>query len=228
MFEKILNFLATKEVYSETEVYYTPTLAGNIALFVLVALLFIAIAAFSGSQKKMQVKQLVFSAMAVALGVITSTFMKLADLPYGGSITFFSMLFICFIGFLFGTRAGITAGIAYGFMNLIIDPVIMHPIQLLMDYPIAFGCLGLTGVFAKSKYGLIKGYVLGVFGRYVCHVITGFIFFAMYAPEGMNALVYSLGYNATYIVPEAIITIAILFVPVVQNGLKEVRKMAAE
>lgn len=228
MFEKILEFLATKEIYSETEVYYTPTLAGNITLFVVAALLCLAMAVFSGSQKKMKVKQLVFSAMAVALAVVTSTFMKFAHLPYGGSITFFSMLFISLIGYLYGTKAGITAGIAYGFINLIINPVIMHPVQLLLDYPIAFGCLGLAGVFSKSKFSLMKGYILSVTGRYICHVITGVIFFYMYAPKNMNTLVYSLGYNASYIVPEAVLTIVVLFIPVVQQGLTEVRKMAAE
>ena len=228
MFQSILQFLVTKEVYSETEIYYTPTLAGNISLFLLAAILCIAMAAFSGTQKKMQVKQLVFSSMAVALAVVTSTFMKFAHLPYGGSITFFSMLFICLIGYLYGTKAGITAGIAYGFINLIIDPVIMHPVQLLLDYPIAFGCLGLTGVFTRSKFGLIKGYLLGVFGRYVCHVITGVIFFNIYAPENMNSVVYSIGYNVSYILPEAVLTIIILFIPVVQHGLLEVRKMATE
>ncbi|HWT73783.1 MAG TPA: energy-coupled thiamine transporter ThiT [Mobilitalea sp.] len=227
MFQKILEFLATKEVYSETEVYYTPTLAGNIALFVLVLLFFVAMAAFTGKQKKIKVKQLVFSAMAITLAAVTS-FIKFAQLPYGGSITFFSMLFICFIGYLYGTRAGILAGIAYGFINLILGPVILHPVQLLLDYPIAFGCLGLAGVFSKSKSGILKGYALGVFGRYVCHVLTGYLFFYMYAPKGMNAFVYSLGYNATYILPEAIVTILILAIPPIQMALNEVKRMAAE
>lgn len=228
MFQKVLEFLTTKEVYSEVEVYYKPTLAGNIALFLIIVVLFIAMAAFTGSKKKIQVKQLAFSAMAVTLAVVTSTFMKFAQLPYGGSITFFSMLFICIIGYLYGTKAGIITGIAYGFLNLILGPTILHPIQLLLDYPIAFGCLGLAGVFSKSKFGLLKGYILGVFGRYICHVLTGYIFFSMYAPEGMHPMIYSMGYNATYIVPEAIATILILLIPAVQNGLKEVKRMAVE
>ncbi len=227
MFQKVLEFLTTKEIYSEVEVYYTPTVAGNIVLFLVVALLFLAMAAFSGSNKKFQVKPLAFSGMAVTLAVITS-FIKFAKLPYGGSITLFSMLFICLIGYLYGTKAGIITGIAYGFLNLILDPTIMHPIQLLLDYPIAFGCLGLAGAFQNSKLGIVKGYILGVFGRYLCHVLSGFIFFAMYTPEGWNPMIYSLGYNATYILPEAIITILLLFIPVVRNGLNEVKRMAIE
>jgi thiamine transporter len=227
MFQKVLDFLTTKEVYSEVETYYTPTLAGNIVLFLIIVLLFIAMAAFTGSQKKFDVKQLAFSAMAVTLAVVTS-FIKFAQLPYGGSITLFSMFFICLIGYLYGTKAGILTGIAFGFMQLILGPTILHPVQLLLDYPIAFGCLGLTGVFSNAKFGILKGYLLGVLGRYICHVLTGYIFFRMYAPEGMQPMIYSLGYNATYIVPEMLATIVLLLIPAVQNGLKEVKRMTVE
>jgi thiamine transporter len=227
MFQKVLDFLTTKEVYSEVETYYTPTVAGNIVLFLIIVLLFIAMAAFTGNQKKFEVKQLAFSAMAITLAVVTS-FIKFARLPYGGSITLFSMFFICLIGYLYGVKAGVLTGIAYGFLQLILEPTILHPIQLLMDYPIAFGCLGLTGAFSNSRQGILKGYILGVFGRYVCHVLTGYIFFSMYAPEGMNPMIYSLGYNATYIVPEMIATIALLLIPTVQNGFKEVKRMTVE
>lgn len=227
MFQKVLEFLATKEVYSETEVYYTPTLAGNIVLFLVIALLFLAMAAFAGKQKKLQVKQLAFSAMAVTLAVVTS-FIRFAQLPYGGSITLFSMLFISLIGYLYGTKTGIITGIAYGFINLIIGPTIIHPVQLLLDYPIAFGCLGLAGVFSNSKFGIVKGYALGVLGRYLCHVISGYVFFAMYTPEGLNPMIYSLGYNATYIVPEAVVTVALLFIPTIRKALIEVKRMATE
>ncbi len=227
MFQKVVDFLFTKEVYSDVETYYTPTLAANILLFVLIAVLLIAMAVFSGSQRKLQVKQLTFAAMAVTLGVVTS-FIKFAHLPFGGSITLFSMFFICLIGYMYGTKVGILTGIAYGFLQLIIDPMIMHPVQMLLDYPLAFGCLGITGVFSKAKNGLLKGYVLGVFGRYVCHVISGIVFFSMYTPEGMNNIVYSIGYNATYILPEAIATVILLLVPAIQKGLLEVKRMAVQ
>ncbi len=225
MLQKVLDFLFTKEVYSEIETYYTPTLAANILLFVLIAVLLIAMAAFSGSQRNVQVKQLTFSAMAVTLGIVTS-FIKFAHLPFGGSITLFSMFFVCLIGYMYGTKAGIMTGIAYGLLQLIVDPMIMHPVQVLLDYPLAFGFLGATGVFSKAKNGLLKGYVFGVFGRYLCHVISGVIFFWMYAPEGMNTVVYSFGYNATYILPETIATVALLLVPAIQRGLLEVKRMA--
>lgn len=227
MLQNVLDFLFTKEVYSEVETYYTPTATANVLLFVLIAALLIAMAVFSGFKRKIQVKQLTFSAMAVTLAVVTSL-IKFAHLPFGGSITLFSMFFICLIGYMYGLRVGVLTGIAYGFLQLIIDPVIMHPVQVLLDYPIAFGFLGMTGVFSKAKNGLLKGYILGVFGRYICHVLSGIIFFAMYTPEGVNPIVYALGYNATYILPEAIATVALLLVPVIQKGLLEVRRMALQ
>ncbi len=224
MFQKVFDFFIMT-VVTDGSSSYDLTLAGNLALLFIVALLFVVMAAFAGYKNKARVKQLAFSAMAVSLAVVTS-FIKLPSLPFGGSVTLFSMFFICLIGYLYGTKSGIITGIAYGFINLIIQPYLYHPVQVLLDFPIAFGCLGLSGVFADSKYGIVKGYILGVFGRYICHVISGYVFFASYAPKGMNPMIYTLGYNATYIVPEMIITI--LFLPFFQVALKQVRKMAID
>lgn len=224
MFQKVFDFFV---YYDEKAGSFNPTTAGNIALFIVVALLLLAMAVFSGYKTKTRVKQLAFSAMAVTLAVVTSTF-PIVKFPFGGSITIFSMFFICFVGYLYGTKAGIITGIAYGLINLITGPFVIHPVQLLLDYPIAFAGLGLAGVFSKSKYGLIKGYLLGVFGRYICHVLSGFIFFASYAPKGMHPLIYSLTYNIGYLGPEALVTVIFLLIPPVRNALIQVKKMAAE
>jgi thiamine transporter len=110
---------------------------------------------------------------------------------------------------------------------LILGPYVIGPIQLLLDYPLAFGSLGLAGAFSNSKYGIIKGYLLGVAGRYLCHIISGVVYFAEFAGD-QNPIVYSVIYNATYIVPEAIAAILILSIPAVRNALSEVKKMANE
>lgn len=197
---------------------------GIYILFVALVIALLAIVFVSQKKsKKIQTKQLVFASVSMALAVVTS-FIKFIDLPYGGSATLFSMFFICFIGYLYGTKIGLLTGIAYGFLQLVIDPSVYYPVQLLLDYPVAFGCLGLSGVFNKSKHGLIKGYVLGVFGRYVAHVISGCIFFLDYTKQ--NPIIYAIGYNAAYIVPEAIVTIIILLIPAFANGLREVKRMA--
>lgn len=212
--------------YSAEDYEYLLTPAGYIALTVILAAILLSILAFGKKEKAgTNTKQLAFCAVAMALGVITS-FIKFGSLPFGGSITLFSMFFVALIGYLYGPSVGITTGIAYGILQLIIEPYIYHPLQVLLDYPLAFGMLGLSGFFAEKKHGLIAGYTLGVFGRYLCHVISGYIFFAEYAPEGMNPLIYTLSYNCTYIVPELIATIVILLVPAVMKGLDRVKSMA--
>lgn len=137
----------------------------------------------------------------------------------------FSMLFIVLIGYLFGPKAGITSALAYGMLQFVIDPVFYSIPQMIVDYPLAFGALGLAGIFANKKHGLIWGYITGVIGRYIFAVISGVIFFAHYAPEGTPALVYSLGYNATYLVPEAAITLILLALPPVSKGIAQIKKM---
>jgi thiamine transporter len=223
MFKKLFDFFITSDV--EAGSYY-PTTAGNIALLIIIALLFAAILAMGGGKKRLSAKQLAFSAVAMTLAVITSIF-TVFDLPFGGSITLFRMFFICFIGYLYGTKVGIITGIAYGILDFFLKPFAITLIQPLLDYPIAFGCLGLSGVFSNSKYGIIKGYILGVAGRFICHVLTGIIYFYEYA-EGQNVVIYSLTYNASYIVPEAVLTILILLIPAVRQGLGLVKKMAME
>src|SRR5699024_3956789 len=107
-------------------------------------ILIILIISMSGnSTKKISTKQLVFSSMSLALATVTS-FIKFASLPFGGSITLFSMFFICFIGYLYGPKIGLMTGVAYGILQLITGPYIYHPLQILLDYPLAFGALGLS------------------------------------------------------------------------------------
>ncbi len=202
-----------------------PTTAGYAALAVLILLL-LAMLFFLGRKqagKHLKTKELAFSAVAMGLAFVTS-FIQFGSLPFGGSITLFSMFFICFIGYLYGPRVGLVTGFAYGLLQLIVDPMIYYPIQVLLDYPLAFGMLGLSGVFCKKKYGLMWGYLLGVFGRYVCHVISGYVFFREWATG--NPILYTLSYNATYLVPEAIATILIVCIPVCRKAFAEVKRMA--
>lgn len=225
------------------ETTYVPTMLGNVLLaVVLIALLCSAVvfarkyAAKQAAAKetapdtktkksRLTVKQLAFCAMAIALGTVLSN-IKLFDLPYGGSVTLLSMFVICLTGYLFGLGAGIMTGVAYGVLQLIIDPYVLYPMQLVVDYILAFGALGLSGLFTNAKVGLIKGYIAGVLGRYVFSVISGWIFFGEYAWEGWAPLPYSLAYNGSYIFAEAAITIVILAIPAVRNGMARIKAMA--
>lgn len=223
MYLGIMNFFASGNVDDG----YTLKAPSYILFIALVIALLAIVFVSQKESKKIQTKQLVFASVAMALAVVTS-FIKFVDLPYGGSATLFSMFFICFIGYLYGTKIGLLTGIAYGFLQLVINPSVYHPIQLLLDYPVAFGCLGLAGIFSKSKHGLVKGYLIGVIGRYIAHVISGYVFFKQFTPPEQDPIIYAVGYNATYILPEAIVTIIILLIPAFVNGLKEVKRMANE
>ena len=118
------------------------------------------------------------------------------------------------------------SGLAYGILQLIIDPYVLFPVQLVLDYFLAFGAFGLSGLFANAKAGLAKGYITGILGRYACTVLSGWIFFGSYAWEGWGALPYSIVYNAIYIFAEAAATLVILSVPAVRNGIGRIKAMA--
>lgn len=207
---------------------YQPTMAGFTALvIIMIAFLLLGCALF-GKKKVFDAKQLTFSAMAIALGVVTSM-LKLFDMPMGGSVTLLSMLFIVLIGYWYGFGAGITTAVAYGFLQLIIDPYIISVPQMLVDYIFAFGALGLSGLFCNSKHGLIKGYAAGVLGRYFFAFLSGWIFFGTYIPEDFpvqNSVVYSLAYNGAYLGAEALITLIVIALPPVSKALAHVKSFA--
>ena len=177
--------------------------------------------------QKITVKQLAFAAAAVALGTVLSN-IKIFHFLTGGSITLLSMLVISLPGYWFGPALGLLAGIAYGALQLIFDPYIIFPVQMITDYFLAFGALGLSGFFSRSKNGLLKGYIVAVLGRYFFSVLSGWLFFGEYAWDGWAALPYSLVYNGIYIFSEAAITIVLLLLPPVKNALSSVKKLATD
>ncbi|MFR6311909.1 energy-coupled thiamine transporter ThiT [Anaerofustis stercorihominis] len=203
---------------------YVLKTAGYIALTVLfIAVLSSAVFLSNKREKKSaNTKQLVFCAMIVALGTVAS-FLKVYEFPFGGTITLCSMLFVCLAGYFYGPSTGIITGCAYGILQLITQPFIVYPLQVIVDYIFAFSALGLSGLFYKAKNGLFKGYLLGVFGRYVFAVISGWIFFSEYAWQGWAALPYSLVYNGIYIAAEALLTVIIISVPSVKKGLERIK-----
>ncbi|MFT4006189.1 MAG: energy-coupled thiamine transporter ThiT [Lacrimispora sp.] len=214
--------------YSAENEEYLLKPAGYVLVIVLLAAVFFALNLLGRSasnSRKLQTRQLVYCAGAMALAMVTS-FIKFASLPFGGSITLFSMMFICLIGYIYGLKAGIMTGVAYGILQFIVEPYIYAPLQVLLDYPLAFGALGLSGLFGNKKHGLVIGYIVGVAGRYLCHVISGYVFFASYAPEGTNPMVYTLVYNATYILPELVLTIIVLYLPPVLSAIGQIKRQA--
>lgn len=221
-----MSLFATKLVDEYGGTTYNLTGLGYGALVALMLLLLILACYLTGDKAKFRTKHLVFAAAAMALAMITS-FLKLFEAPMGGSVTLFSMLFICCIGYWYGLRTGIMTGVAYGLLQLISDPYIISLPQMITDYLLAFGALGLSGIFCNKKNGLIKGYIVGVLGRYLFAFLSGLIFFGIYAEgSGMSAPVYSLAYNGSYLGCEAAITLIVLAIPAVNKAFAQVKEMA--
>ena len=223
-----MSVFARKIIDEEWGNYFELTGAGYGALVaVIVAVLLVGCMVSGGDGKrKISTRALVFSAMAMALAMVTSM-VKLIDMPMGGSVTLCSMFFVCLIGYIYGLRTGLMAAIAYGFLQLVVDPYIISIPQMFTDYIFGFGALGLSGIFSGKKNGMLIGYLAGALGRYFFTFLSGMIFFGSNgAAYHMSAPVYSLAYNGAYLVPEAVITVIIILMPPVNKALLKVKAMA--
>ena len=177
-------------------------------------------------KRSFSVKGLAVCGVCIALAFVLS-FIKLFSAPLGGSVTLCSMFFICIIGYLYGWKYSLTAALAYGILQFVQKPEIYAPLQVVIDYGLAFTALGLSGFFRQKKIGLYIGYLAGVTGRFIFSAISGYVFFAEYAPEGWNPLIYSIAYNASYIYIEAAITLAIMLLPPVGSAIERIKNQFA-
>ena len=169
----------------------------------------------SHSKTKWTVRMLSNAALSIALAFILS-FIRLYKMPQGGSITLASMLPIFLFSYAYGTAPGMLVGLCYGFLQWMQDGFYMvHPVEGVMDYLLAFAVLGLAGLGRKlpDKYSLPVGCVIGAVARAFCAILSGYIFFGSYAPEGQAPLVYSMIYNGLYLIPETLICVVISAFP---------------
>ncbi|HJB83586.1 MAG TPA: energy-coupled thiamine transporter ThiT [Candidatus Mediterraneibacter intestinavium] len=209
------------------------TTAGYAVCIVIGVALFIAALVFAGKvseKKRMGTKQLVFCAMAMALAFITS-YIKIFNMPWGGSVTLCSMLFIVLVGNWYGPKTGVLVGLVYGILQFIQEPYVLSFFQVCCDYILAFAALGVAGFFAKSKNGLIKGYIVAVIARGAFHALGGYLYWMDYMPENFpKALssVYPILYNYSYLLAEGVITVIIICIPAVAKGLNRVKRIALE
>lgn len=155
---------------------------------------------------RQRLRVLVESAVAIALAVVLHL-ITVWKMPQGGKVTAASMVPLLLIAIRWGPRAGIVTGILYGLVDYLLEPYFYHPVQFLLDYPLAFGLLGLAGFVPRWP---LLGTAVGMAGRFVCHLLSGVVFFASYAPEGMNPWLYSAVYNGTYLGPELVISLIVV------------------
>ena len=223
-----MSFFVKAVVDEWGDTTYVPTTAGLLILIAIIIIVLLLGVWIFGKNKKFSAKQLAFTALALALGTVTS-FIKVIHMPMGGSVTFFSMLFIALVGYWYGLGPGLMTGFAFGILQMVIDPYIISVPQMLIDYVFAFTALGLSGCFVNAKkFGLVKGYVLSVLGRYVFAVISGWVFFGMYAGDYgySSGFLYSLVYNILYLGIEGAITVIVLFLPPVRKAMEYVKRLA--
>jgi thiamine transporter len=150
------------------------------------------------------------AALAVALAFVLGL-IKVFQMPFGGSISL-DMVPLILLALRQGPFVGIVAGAAYGLLDLAIEPFIVHPVQVLFDYPLAFGVLGLAGFFAPTVRGAILGTIVAVLARFLCHFVSGIVFFASYAPKGWNPYLYSAAYNLAYLIPSLAVAVVAIVV----------------
>lgn len=207
--------------YDKLQGFFESTTGQIISVAVLVILF--AGVLLSGKKQKTNTKTMVVSALLVGLSIVL-TRITIWSLPQGGSVSLFGMLPIVICAYFFGTRRAVMCGMCVGMIDLIFKPYVIHPIQLLLDYPLAFGAIGFAGlIFMAKKDGLIPAYLFGVLCRYICAVISGVVFFGAYAPEGFSALTWSLWYNVLYLAIEAAGTVVLLLIPSVRHSLKRIK-----
>ena len=159
------------------------------------------------------------AALAVALAFVLGL-VVLFKMPFGGTVSL-EMIPLILLALRQGWKVGVVAGAAYGLLDLAIDPYVVHPVQFILDYPLAFGALGLAGLFKPTVRGAVLGATVAVLARFVCHFLSGVVFFASYAPEGWNPYLYSAAYNAAYLAPS--LGIAVVLTALLLKALEGVQ-----
>ncbi|WP_315121252.1 energy-coupled thiamine transporter ThiT [uncultured Clostridium sp.] len=171
-------------------------------------------------ETKFSIKMLVYGSLCISISFVLS-YMKLFSWPQGGSITPASMLPIIMFSSMFGAIPGIIVGTAYGLLQFIQEPYIVHWAQVFLDFPLAFGAIGLAGLFRNN---LALSSLAGGLGRMFFHFLSGVIFFGSYAPEGMHPVIYSLSVNGLLIGTETVICIAVSLLPQIKSATRRIAR----
>lgn len=153
----------------------------------------------------------------IALSTVLAM-LKLIDMPYGGSVTFAQMLPIVIFAYRHGPRYGMGAALTASLIQLLLGlenfsylPLVTWysvVVLALFDYVIAYSVFGCVA-FLKDKMSYRGALLTGAIGasvvRYLCHVISGFTAWSAFEIADGAVLLYSIGYNATYMIPETIV-----------------------
>ncbi len=154
---------------------------------------------------KINTRVLVEGALCAAMTIVLS-YIRLFRMPQGGSVTLENIPLIIF-ALRRGVKAGVGIGALAGLLEMILDGYVVHPVQAFLDYPLAFAAMGLVAAVPGPQWLAIT---IATAARLCCHVLSGVIFFASYAPEGQHPLLYSLGYNGSFMTVDVILSIILI------------------
>ncbi len=173
------------------------------------------------SKSKITTKQLVVSAMFIAISIALNELLKF-DLPFiqGGGVTVFSMVPLALIGWVWGPAWGFASGCIMGALDMVIgglsnfawvSGIPAYLTLILFDYVVAYGCGGLAGIFRNKIKNNILAIGLGAgvacFLRFICHFLTGITIWADYSENITAVIIGSITYNGAYMLPELIVTV---------------------
>ncbi|TCP29135.1 thiamine transporter [Scopulibacillus darangshiensis] len=169
------------------------------------------------AERKANTKVLTEAALMTALAVLLGFIQIRGPWIAGGSVSL-EMVPLILFSLRRGMKWGGAAGVIYGILDFLFHPFYMHPVQLLLDYPVPFGLLGLAGIFlVREKQSRGKKIILvflattiAVFARFLSHFVSGIVFYGSNAPEGQPVALYSFVYNIGYLAPSYIFVLIIL------------------
>ena len=201
---------------------------GSVIAIGIVLLLIASFIAGRNSENKINTRQLTYCSLSIAIAFIMS-YVKFLPMPFGGSLTLCSMLFVVLPAYWYGVIPGVLVGFVYGILQFIQEPYVLTFFQVCCDYLFAFAALGLAGLFTERKHGLIIGYIVGIIARGAFHTLGGYMFWMDYMPESFPraiAGIYPICYNYSFILGEGILTIILLSIPAVRNSIDRITIMA--
>ena len=164
-----------------------------------------------------------------ALATVLS-FVVVYRLPNGGSISAASMAPIIFVALTSDLKTALLTSLTYSLVQMMTgfyppptQNIISFILVILCDYVVAFGVLGLAGIiagaFENKKIGAGVASAVVCLMRLACHFISGVTIWSVLAPEGTPVWLYSLTYNSSFMIPEAIITT--LVIVLIYNNVKK-------
>ena len=168
--------------------------------------------------KKQKIIRLVETALMLALSTILAE-LPVISFPFGGSVTIFSQVPMVVTSYRYGVKWGAFAGLSMGIIQMLfgigkfayVSGIVAYLILIFADYIVAFGALGFSGMFKNKIKNPVASIALGAAAvsviRFLCHFISGVTIWGDYADGAQAVWMYSLTYNAGYMLPETIITV---------------------